>query len=82
MTAYAAIARDRSDAGAIAVMYEYVIRALRAKIGTVAESATRDRCNDRARRPRNGFSLCKGVPVETAAKLHILGFVLPRQQAG
>jgi hypothetical protein len=32
LTAYAAVARDRSDIGAIAVMNEYVIRPLRAKV--------------------------------------------------
>jgi hypothetical protein len=39
LSAYAGVARDRSDKGAIAVMNEYVVRALQARIGDLERKA-------------------------------------------
>src|SRR6185369_2094901 len=39
LTAYAAVARDRSDIGAIAVMNEYVIRPLREKVALLQKAS-------------------------------------------
>src|SRR5262249_21708096 len=40
LDAYAAVARDRSDRGAIAVMAEYAYRPLAAKVATLAKPTT------------------------------------------